>query len=159
MKTIEASAFSIDSLTVVERTQPSPRRGEILIRVKAASLNYRDLAILAGTYMPDLPLPYVPLSDACGVVEALGEDGSGPALVLHRIRPVVDSNSMRENPLSRCASPPRIPRFRMIRRDGYRCAPPIPRAAGLGILTPTPIAKLADPGVSGYATRFHSTTT
>ena len=73
MKTVEASAFSIDRLAVVERAQPVPRRGEILIRVKAASLNYRDLAILAGTYMPDLPLPYVPLSDACGVVEAIGE--------------------------------------------------------------------------------------
>lgn len=74
MKTVEASAFSIDRLAVVERPQPALRRGEILVRVKAASLNYRDLAILAGTYMPDLPLPYVPLSDACGVVEAVGED-------------------------------------------------------------------------------------
>ena len=52
---------------------PEPRRGEILIRVKAASLNYRDLAVLSGSYMPDLPLPYVPLSDACGLVEAVGE--------------------------------------------------------------------------------------
>lgn len=52
---------------------PEPRRGEMLIRVKAASLNYRDLAVLSGTYMPDLPLPYVPLSDACGFVETVGE--------------------------------------------------------------------------------------
>jgi len=56
---------------VVERPVPHPRRGEILIRVKAASLNYRDLAILKAIYLSNLPLPYVPASDAW--VE-IGED-------------------------------------------------------------------------------------
>ncbi len=73
MKAVQAPAFSLDQLRIVQRPVPVPRRGEILLRVKAASLNYRDLAILAGTYLPDLPLPYTPASDACGVVEAVGE--------------------------------------------------------------------------------------
>lgn len=73
MKVVEARAFSLDQLALAERPVPVPQRGEILVRVKAASLNYRDLAVLSGTYLPNLPLPYVPVSDACGVVEAVGE--------------------------------------------------------------------------------------
>ena len=76
MRALQADAFSIDSLRLVELPKPEPRRGDILVRVKAASLNYRDLAILCGGYMPSLALPYVPCSDACGVVEAVGEDVS-----------------------------------------------------------------------------------
>ena len=73
MKVVEAQGFSIDRLRLVERPKPEPRRGDILLRVRAASLNYRDLAVLSGTYLPNLPLPYVPVSDACGVVESVGE--------------------------------------------------------------------------------------
>lgn len=76
MHAIEAPEYAIDKLRLVERPVPRARRGEILVRVTAASLNYRDLAVLSGTYLPDLTLPYVPVSDACGVVEAIGEDVS-----------------------------------------------------------------------------------
>ena len=74
MRALEAQAFSIDSLRLADRGMPRPRRGEILVRVRAASLNYRDLAILAQKYLPTLPLPYVPASDACGEVVEVGED-------------------------------------------------------------------------------------
>jgi NADPH:quinone reductase-like Zn-dependent oxidoreductase len=74
MRALEASAFSIDALRVVERPMPRLRRGEIMIRIRAASLNYRDLAILKAIYLSNLPLPYVPASDACGEVEEIGED-------------------------------------------------------------------------------------
>ncbi len=40
----------------------------------AASLNYRDLAVLTGTYIPILPLPIVPASDACAEVVAVGSE-------------------------------------------------------------------------------------
>src|SRR3712207_3262912 len=73
MRVIEASAFGLDALQLVERPVPRPSRGEILVRVRAASLNYRDLVILKGIYRPDLPLPYVPASDGCGEVAAVGE--------------------------------------------------------------------------------------
>ena len=74
MRALIARDFSIDTLEVVERPVPQPRRGEILIRMRAATLNYRDLAVLVERYMPTLALPYVPASDACGEVEAVGED-------------------------------------------------------------------------------------
>lgn len=74
MRAVEADAFSIDALKLVERPVPAVRRGEILVRVHCASLNYRDLAILAQGYLPTLPLPYVPASDAAGVVVAVGEE-------------------------------------------------------------------------------------
>ncbi len=74
MRAVEAHAFSIDALKLAQRPLPQVRRGEILIRIKAASLNYRDLAILAQKYMAALPLPYVPASDACGEVVESGEE-------------------------------------------------------------------------------------
>jgi NADPH:quinone reductase-like Zn-dependent oxidoreductase len=74
MRAIEAGDFSIDALRLAERPVPTPRRGEILVRIKAASLNYRDLAILTQKYMAALPLPYVPASDACGEVVEVGEE-------------------------------------------------------------------------------------
>jgi NADPH:quinone reductase-like Zn-dependent oxidoreductase len=73
MRAVEASNFSIDALRLSQRPVPVVRHGEILIRLRAASLNYRDLAILAQKYMPTLPLPYVPASDACGEVVEIGE--------------------------------------------------------------------------------------
>jgi NADPH:quinone reductase-like Zn-dependent oxidoreductase len=74
MRVLEATDFSIDALKLAERPVPKPRRGEILVRIKAASLNYRDLAILAQKYLATLALPYVPASDACGEVVEIGED-------------------------------------------------------------------------------------
>jgi len=56
MRALEAGAFSIEAIKLVERPVPAPRRGEILVRIKAASLNYRDLAILTERYLPALPL-------------------------------------------------------------------------------------------------------
>lgn len=74
MKAIQAHGFSIDQLRIGDLPVPTPARGDILVRVRAASLNYRDLAVLSGTYLQGLPLPYIPVSDAAGVVEAVGPD-------------------------------------------------------------------------------------
>jgi NADPH:quinone reductase-like Zn-dependent oxidoreductase len=63
-----------DGLRVVERPMPKPRRQEILIRVGATSLNYRDIEIVNGTYHTAFALPLVPLSDGVGEVIAVGED-------------------------------------------------------------------------------------
>ena len=71
MRAVEADGFGLDALHLVEHTVPRPGPSEILVRLKAATLNYRDLAILKGSYKPDLKPPFVPGSDACGeVVEA-----------------------------------------------------------------------------------------
>ena len=74
MKVIHATTLSIDSITLGDAPKPEPRRGDLLIKVSAASLNYRDYAVLSAGHVANLPLPFVPLSDACGLVEAVGPD-------------------------------------------------------------------------------------
>jgi NADPH:quinone reductase-like Zn-dependent oxidoreductase len=56
------------------REPPAPGPGQVLVRVKAASLNYRDLLMVTGLYNPKQPLPLVPCSDGAGEVVAVGPD-------------------------------------------------------------------------------------
>src|SRR5262245_51058309 len=74
MKVVHATALSVESIGLANALKPEPRRGELLIKVRAASLNYRDYAVLSAGHVANLPLPFVPLSDACGVVEAVGPE-------------------------------------------------------------------------------------
>ncbi len=64
--------FGLDALTLAERPQPQPGPHEVLVRIRAASLNYRDLLVVKGQYNPKMPLPRIPLSDAAGEVAAVG---------------------------------------------------------------------------------------
>lgn len=65
--------WSIDALALAERPQPRPGRGEVLLRMKAASLNYRDLVVLRRGYGPQTgELPLVPVSDGVGEVVEVG---------------------------------------------------------------------------------------
>lgn len=74
MKAFEIrGAFGLDNLTRVEKPEPVPGYGQVLIRVRAVSLNYRDLLMVKGIYNPKLPLPLVPFSDGAGDVIAVGE--------------------------------------------------------------------------------------
>ncbi len=66
-------AFGLDSLTLTERPDPVLGPGHVLVRIKAASLNFRDLLTIRGVYNPKLPLPLVPLSDGAGEVVRVGE--------------------------------------------------------------------------------------
>ncbi len=66
-------AFGIDNLALTEAPEPSPRYGQIVLRIRAASLNYRDLLVVKGLYNPKLPLPFVPFSDGAGDVVAVGD--------------------------------------------------------------------------------------
>jgi NADPH:quinone reductase-like Zn-dependent oxidoreductase len=64
-------SFGLESLKLVERPQPRPGPAEVLLRIRAVSLNYRDLMVVKGQYNPKMPLPRVPVSDGVGeVVEA-----------------------------------------------------------------------------------------
>ncbi len=72
MKSFEIQQFGIDSLALVDRDMPHPGPGEVLIRMTAASLNYRDFMVVKGAYNPKLKRPMVPLSDGAGVVEEIG---------------------------------------------------------------------------------------
>ena len=72
MKCFEIQEFGIDNLALVDRDTPKPRDREILVRMKAASLNYRDYMVAKGAYNPKMKRPMVPLSDGAGVVEEIG---------------------------------------------------------------------------------------
>jgi NADPH:quinone reductase-like Zn-dependent oxidoreductase len=63
----------IDALEGKEKDVPRPGAGQVLVRIRAASLNYRDLMVIEGNYSPNLPLPLVPLSDGAGEVVEAGE--------------------------------------------------------------------------------------
>jgi len=76
MKTYEiAEPKGIDSLKLVERATPKPRPSEVLMRVRATSLNYRDLVtVKGGAVTRGIRLPLVPLSDGAGEVVEAGTD-------------------------------------------------------------------------------------
>src|SRR5215469_6072707 len=64
---------SIDHAEIIELPVAEPAAGEVLVRVRAASLNYRDQAIARGKYFGSaIKVAGVPLSDGAGVVEAVG---------------------------------------------------------------------------------------
>src|ERR1700680_3335912 len=63
---------SLDGLVLAERDIPSPAAGEVLVRVRASSLNVRDLMIINGEFPMPVPPGRVPLSDGAGEVVAVG---------------------------------------------------------------------------------------
>ena len=62
----------VDALTWKELPTPAPGPGEVLVEIRAASLNFPDLLIVQGKYQMKPPLPFVPGSEYAGVVQALG---------------------------------------------------------------------------------------
>lgn len=64
--------FGLDALTLTERETPAPGPGQVLLSMRAASLNYRDLLMVRGHYNPRQRLPLIPASDGVGEVIALG---------------------------------------------------------------------------------------
>ncbi len=73
MRTYVIPSFGLENLTLADRPDPAPGPGQVLVRVRAVSLNYRDLLVARGQYNPRMPLPRVPCSDAAGEVAAVGE--------------------------------------------------------------------------------------
>ena len=65
--------IGVDALTWQELPTPTPKAGEVLIEIKAASLNFPDLLIVQNKYQMKPPLPFVPGSEYAGVVQAVGE--------------------------------------------------------------------------------------
>src|SRR5215469_7343548 len=73
MRVFELRAFGLDSLTLTERPEPKPGPGQVVLQMRAFSLNYRDLMVVKGIYNPKQRLPLVPLSVGVGQVVAVGE--------------------------------------------------------------------------------------
>lgn len=72
MKLHELRAFGLENLVAAERPEPRPQPHEVVVRLRAVSLNYRDLLIVRGHYNPKLKFPRVPLSDGAGEVVETG---------------------------------------------------------------------------------------
>jgi NADPH:quinone reductase-like Zn-dependent oxidoreductase len=62
----------IDALIVVDRAVPKPLYRQVLVKVAACSLNYRDLGIVRGTYRMPVRDNLIPLSDGAGEVVEVG---------------------------------------------------------------------------------------
>jgi NADPH:quinone reductase-like Zn-dependent oxidoreductase len=66
-------AKGIDSIQLAERPDPAPPgHGQVVVRLKGAALNYRDLAVARGGYGRNVPVPLIPLSDGAGEVVQIG---------------------------------------------------------------------------------------
>jgi NADPH:quinone reductase-like Zn-dependent oxidoreductase len=73
MKAWQIQSFGIDKLAFADLPQPRPGRGEVLVKIHAVSLNYRDLLMVRGHYNPKMALPRIPCSDGAGEVVEVGE--------------------------------------------------------------------------------------
>ena len=65
--------FGVDALALSERPDPKPGPGQVVVKTKAVSLNFRDLLVVKGDYSRKLPLPMTPCSDCAGEVAAVGD--------------------------------------------------------------------------------------
>jgi NADPH:quinone reductase-like Zn-dependent oxidoreductase len=86
MQAIHLTAPSLDAFRRVALPEPVAQRGEVLIRMKAASLNFIDVAVATGAY-PGPVFPLVPVADGAGEVVAVGPEVDtlvpGDRVVLH----------------------------------------------------------------------------
>jgi NADPH2:quinone reductase len=64
---------SPDDLVVEERDDPIAGRGEILVDIRAAGLNFPDVLLVGGQYQVKTPPPFIPGHEAAGIVAAVGE--------------------------------------------------------------------------------------
>lgn len=63
----------VEALAWTELPDPAPKAGEVLVEIRAASLNFPDLLIVQNKYQIKPPLPFVPGSEFAGVVQAVGD--------------------------------------------------------------------------------------
>lgn len=68
----ELQEFGIDGLRRTEQPDPVPGLGEVVVKLHASSLNFRDLMVVEGTYNPRMKLPAIPFSDGAGEVVSVG---------------------------------------------------------------------------------------
>ena len=72
MRAIQLSAFGLVHLEQVDLPAPHPGPNEVLVRMEAASLNFRDHMLVDGQLYRGVPLPIVPVSDGAGTVLEVG---------------------------------------------------------------------------------------
>lgn len=64
-------------LSVAAQDCPAPSAGQVRVRVQAAAVSFMDLLMVQGRYQMRPPLPFVPGTDAAGVIDAVGPDVTG----------------------------------------------------------------------------------
>jgi NADPH:quinone reductase-like Zn-dependent oxidoreductase len=88
MRVVEIrDGFGVDSLKLAERPNPVPGTGQVVLKMKAFSINYRDLLVVNGVGRWKPPLGRVPLSDGAGIVAATGS-GMSRVKVGDRVAPI-----------------------------------------------------------------------
>jgi NADPH:quinone reductase-like Zn-dependent oxidoreductase len=73
MRACPVTRFGLDHLQITDLPMPQAVAGTVLIKVRAVSLNYRDLMVVKGLYNPKMVLPRIPCSDGAGEIVAIGE--------------------------------------------------------------------------------------
>ena len=72
---VPTGCTSLDQLRLIDRPAPVPGPGDVVVRVRATSLNYRDQAVVAGQYFGGaVSRDLIPLSDGAGEVIATGAE-------------------------------------------------------------------------------------
>ncbi len=74
MRAYQIEDFGLEGIRIVDRPVPEPGPHQVLIRMQAWSLNYRDLLTVKGLYNPRLKMPQIPLSDGAGEVMEVGPE-------------------------------------------------------------------------------------
>ncbi|MDF2661427.1 MAG: NADPH:quinone oxidoreductase [Paenibacillus sp.] len=98
MKAIQlTNGFGFEQLTLAELDIPTPGPQEVLVRMRAASLNYRDLVILNGFMPIEIKFPFIPLSDGAGQIVAVGQ-GVTRFKVGHRVAGNLQQRFIAGNP-------------------------------------------------------------
>lgn len=86
MKAIQLTHPSLDAFHLTQLDEPTPARGEALVRMKAASLNFIDVAVATGAYA-GASFPLIPVADGAGEVVAVGAEvdtvSPGDRVVIH----------------------------------------------------------------------------
>ena len=81
MRALVCHAFGpLEQLTVEETDSPRCGPGAVRIEVRAAGVNFVDVLLAQGLYQLKPPLPYVPGSEASGVVTEVGDEVTSVAV-------------------------------------------------------------------------------
>lgn len=73
MRSFQLHAHGLDQLKLTQLPAPKPGPHEVLVRLEAASLNYRDVMLVNGPFYREISLPIVPVSDGAGIVQEVGD--------------------------------------------------------------------------------------
>jgi NADPH:quinone reductase-like Zn-dependent oxidoreductase len=130
MRAIELqNCFGIDSLVETTRPDPQPGAGEVLVKMRMASLNYRDLLVVKGLYNPSQPVGFIPVSDGVGEVIALGEGvtrfAMGDRVMGQFVQSWIDGDITREKAKKTLGAPLDgvMSEFRLFPEDGLVAVP------------------------------------